>query len=88
MLSAPASLAWASLHPSRKPCAQNSLQRPERRIVLRNTNLGVFGHGLWLGKARFRATIYQIKNRDLCLDLWVEARAGIEPACKDLQSSA
>ncbi len=28
------------------------------------------------------------KYRDLSLKMWVEARAGIEPACKDLQSSA
>jgi hypothetical protein len=28
------------------------------------------------------------QNRDLSLEMWVEARAGIEPACKDLQSSA
>ena len=27
-------------------------------------------------------------RRDLSLEMWVEARAGIEPACKDLQSSA
>jgi hypothetical protein len=37
------------------------------------------------GEARHSLSSQHI---DLSLELWVEARAGIEPACKDLQSSA
>ncbi len=41
-----------------------------------------------LGARKAQNAPFFNKNRDLSLKLWVEARAGIEPACKDLQSSA
>jgi hypothetical protein len=44
----------------------------------------------WIGEQKGAELrhFFTNKNRDLSLELWVEARAGIEPACKDLQSSA
>ena len=71
-----------------KPCTRSWRQRPSEGIApwLR-FNRSLYRRNGPLNGAELGHYLRN-KNRDLSLRMCVEARAGIEPACKDLQSSA